>query len=93
MPKVVVFLSVPRSYSVTATEVPALASNPINIFRLDGSISDARDGTRGNNWFEGSKAQPQQLLADMMEALWGDSFQSPCGSKYLRRAIPGEGQE
>jgi hypothetical protein len=81
------------SYNVTAAQVPALAHNPRNIFRLDGSIGDARDGVRGNNWFEGSKAQPQQLLADMMEALWGDSFQSPCGVKYLRRAIQGEGQE
>merc|ERR1712187_206439 len=43
--------------------------------------------------FEASKAQPQQLLAGMMEALWGDNFKSPCGNKYLRRAIPGEGQE
>jgi len=81
------------AYSVTAAEVPALARNPRNIFRLDGSTSDARDGVKGNNWFEASKAQPQQLLAGMMEALWGDSFKSPCGNKYLRRAIPGEGQE
>jgi len=87
------------SYSVTAAEVPALAHDPVNIFRLDGSTSDHRfdaaNGVsmRGNNWFEGSKAQPQQLLAGMMEALWGDSFESPCGNKYLRRAIPGEGQE
>jgi len=81
------------SYSVTAAEIPALARNPRNIFRLDGSTSDHRDGTRGNNWFEASKAQPQQLLAGMMEALWGESFHSPCGNKYLRRAIPGEGQE
>eukprot|EP00931_Biecheleriopsis_adriatica_P002913 TRINITY_DN10409_c0_g1_i2.p1 TRINITY_DN10409_c0_g1~~TRINITY_DN10409_c0_g1_i2.p1 ORF type:complete len:548 (-),score=105.28 TRINITY_DN10409_c0_g1_i2:63-1643(-) len=81
------------SYGVTAADVPALARNPRNIFRLDGSTSDPRDGTRGNNWFEASKAQPQQLLAGMMEALWGDSFQSPCGMKYLRRAIPGKGQE
>eukprot|EP00401_Gymnodinium_catenatum_P074628 CAMPEP_0117503382 /NCGR_PEP_ID=MMETSP0784-20121206/24302_1 /TAXON_ID=39447 /ORGANISM="" /LENGTH=571 /DNA_ID=CAMNT_0005298699 /DNA_START=307 /DNA_END=2023 /DNA_ORIENTATION=+ len=81
------------SYSVTAAEVPALARNPRNIFRLDGSTSDLRDGTKGNNWLEASKAQPQQLLAGMMEVLWGDSFHSPCGMKYLRRAIPGEGQE
>jgi hypothetical protein len=81
------------SYGVTAAVVPALARNPRNIFRLDGSTSDARDGTKGNNWHEASKAQPQQLLAGMMEALWGDSFQSPCGMKYLRRAIPGKGQE
>jgi len=81
------------SYGVTAAEVPALKRNPRNIFRVDGSVSDARDGTRGNNWFEAAKAQPQQLLAGMMEALWGDNFQSPCGSKYLRRAILGEGQE
>mmetsp|Transcript_97917 Transcript_97917/g.210023 ORF Transcript_97917/g.210023 Transcript_97917/m.210023 type:complete len:538 (-) Transcript_97917:97-1710(-) len=81
------------SYSVTAAEVPALARNPVNIFRLDGSTSDLRDGTRGSNWFEASKAQPQQLLAGMMEALWGDKFKSPCGMKYLRRAIPGQGQE
>jgi len=81
------------SYGVTAAEVPALKRNPRNIFRVDGSTSDSRDGTRGNNWFEAAKAQPQQLLAGMMEALWGDNFQSPCGNKYLRRAIPGEGQE
>jgi hypothetical protein len=82
-----------KSYSVTAADLPALARNPRNIFRVDGSTSDLRDGTRGNNWFEASKAQPQQLLAGMMEALWGDSFKSPCGMKYLRRAIPGKGQE
>jgi hypothetical protein len=29
----------------------------------------------------------------MMEALWGDAFKSPCGMKYIRRAIPGKGQE
>jgi len=81
------------AYGVSDTQVPALAHNPPNIFRLDGSVSDARDGTRGSNWFEGSKAQPQQLIAGMMEALWGDKFHSPCGNKYLRRAIPGEGQE
>jgi hypothetical protein len=81
------------SYSVTAEEVPALKRNPRNIFRLDGSTSDSRDGVKGSNWFEASKAQPQQLLAAMMEALWGDGFQSPCGMKYLRRAIAGEGQE
>lgn len=82
-----------NAYSVTAAQVPALARNPPNIFRVDGSTSDARDGTRGNNWFEAAKAQPQQLLAGMMEALWGDKFHSPCGNKYLRRAIPGQGQE
>jgi hypothetical protein len=81
------------SYSVTAAEVPALGHDPVNIFRLDGSTSDPRNGVRGSNWFEGSKAQPQQLLAGMMEALWGDSFESSCGNKYIRRAIPGEGQE
>merc|ERR1719379_3415032 len=78
------------SYSVTAQEVPALARSPVNIFRLDGSISDSREGTRGNNWFEASKAQPQQLLAGMMEALWGDNFESHCGNKYLRRAVRGK---
>merc|ERR1719401_1455881 len=40
------------SYSVTAAEVPALARSPRNIFRLDGSVSDDREGTRGSNWFE-----------------------------------------
>jgi hypothetical protein len=30
-------------------------------------------------------AQPQQLLAGMMEALWSNNFQSSCGFKYLRR--------
>merc|ERR1712070_1240584 len=41
-----------NAYSVTAAQVPALARNPRNIFRVDGSISDARNGIRGNNWFE-----------------------------------------
>jgi len=81
------------TYSVTAEQVPALARNPVNIFRVDGSTSDTRNGFKGNNWFEASKAQPQQLLAGMMEALWGDSFKSPCGNKYIRRAIRGQGQE
>lgn len=81
------------AYGVTAAQVPAFARNPVNIFRLDGSVSDPREGTRGSNWFEGAKAQPQQLLAGMMEALWGDKFQSPCGNKYLRRAVAGQGQE
>jgi hypothetical protein len=82
-----------NAYSVTAAQVPALQRTPVNIFRLDGSISDARNGIRGNNWFEAAKAQPQQLLAGMMEALWGDKFHSTCGNKYLRRAVPGQGQE
>jgi hypothetical protein len=81
------------SYSVAAAEVPALKRNPRNIFRLDGSVSDPRGGMKSSNWFEAGPSQPQQLLAGMMEALWGDSFQSPCGNKYVRRAIPGEGQE
>jgi len=82
------------AFSVTAAEVPALARSPPNIFRYDGTVSDPRDGTGsvGNAWLDDSKAQPQQLLAGMMEMLWSTSFHSPCGLKYFRRAIPGQGQ-
>merc|ERR1712087_285772 len=70
------------------------ARNPPNIFRYDGSVSDpwGEYGTVGSNWFEQMPAQPQQLLAGMMEVLWSTSFESHCGMKFLRRAIRGQGQ-
>jgi len=82
------------TYKVTAGEVPALARDPPNIFRLDGSVSDdiGAEGNVGTHWYELMPSQPQQLLAGLMEAVWGDSFHSPCGMKFLRRAIPGQGQ-
>jgi len=82
------------TYMVTAQELPALARNPPNIFRLDGTISDnvGADGKIGSHWFEGMPSQPQQLLAGMMEALWSDHFQSSCGFKYLRRVLQGQAQ-
>lgn len=82
------------TFFVTPQEVPALARTPINIFTLDGTVSDGwgQYDTQGSAWHNTAKAQPQQLLAGMMEMLWGDSFESPCGLKYFRRAVSGEGQ-
>jgi len=82
------------TYSVTAEDVPALARNPPNIFRLDGLIGDnvGAEGQVGNMWFELMPSQPQQFLAGLMEAIWSENFQSPCGTKFLRRAIQGQGQ-
>jgi len=81
------------SFYVTAQEVPALARNPVNIFRVDGTVSDSRDGSIGSAWSDWAQAEPQQLLAGMMEMLWGDNFESPCGFKYFRRAVPDQGQD
>ncbi|CAK0875539.1 unnamed protein product [Prorocentrum cordatum] len=81
------------SFYVTAADVPALARDPVNIFRADGTVSDSRGGAVGSAWFDWGQAEPQQLLAGMMGMLWGGSFESPCGLKYFRRAVPGEGQE
>jgi len=36
------------------------------------------------DWSEQMDAQPQELLSDMMHAIWGASFQGPCQYKYLR---------
>jgi hypothetical protein len=82
------------TYSVTAQEVPALARNPPNIFRLDGTISDnvGAEGQIGSMWFEQMPSQPQQLLAGMMEALWSSHFESSCGFKFLRRVLQGQAQ-
>ncbi|CAE6971033.1 unnamed protein product [Symbiodinium sp. CCMP2456] len=73
-------------YNVTADQVPALARNPPNIFRLDGHVSDAfSDGTVGSGWFDIQQSEPQQFLAGLMEAIWTDDFVSSCGQKYLWR--------
>jgi hypothetical protein len=83
-----------ETYLVTAEEIPALARNPPNIFRLEGSVSDnvGAAGSVGSNWAEQMPSQPQQLLAGMMEALWSNNFDSPCGFKFLRRVFQGQGQ-
>lgn len=75
------------TYPVTAEEIPALARDPPNIFRLDGMVSDnvGAAGQVGSSWFEQMPSQPQQLLAGVMEALWSSNFHSPCGFKFLRR--------
>jgi len=82
------------TYSVTAQEIPALARNPPNIFRLEGMVSDSigAAGEVGSSWYEQMPSQPQQLLADMMEAFWSNDFQSTCGVKFLRRVIRGQNQ-
>jgi len=82
------------TYSVTAQEIPSLARNPPNIFRLEGMVSDSvgAAGQVGSSWFDQMPSQPQQLLADMMEAFWSNNFHSPCGFKFLRRVIRGRNQ-
>ena len=74
-------------YNVTADQVPALARNPPNIFRLDGQVSDAfGDGnSQGMSWLDISQSEPQQTLADLMEAIWDRDFTSTCGQKYMWR--------
>ncbi|KAL9139330.1 putative tandem protein 11 [Amphidinium carterae] len=63
-----------------------LAMQTEAVYRIDGSVSDARDDSEevGSNWFEQMPAQPQELLSDMMRAIWGSSFQGSCPYKYLR---------
>jgi len=82
------------TYNVTAQEIPALARNPPNIFRLEGMVSDniGAAGMVGSSWFEQMPSQPQQLLAGMMEAFWANDFQSSCGFKFLRRIVNGPTQ-
>ncbi|CAE6940144.1 unnamed protein product [Symbiodinium microadriaticum] len=74
-------------YNVTADQVPALARNPPNIFRLDGQVSDAfGDGnSQGMSWLDIQQSEPQQALAGLMEAIWDRDFTSTCGQKYLWR--------
>ena len=56
------------------------------VYRIDGSVSDAREtgGEVGSNWFEAMPVQPQELLSDLMHATWGAAFTGPCSMKYLR---------
>jgi len=63
-------------YPFTAEEIPALARNPPNIFRIDGMVSDnvGAAGAVGSSWSEQMPSQPQQLLAGVMEALWSKKF-------------------
>ncbi|CAE7293791.1 unnamed protein product [Symbiodinium natans] len=81
-------------YNVTPQEVPALARNPPNIFRVDGYISDPfEDGTVGMGWFDIQQSEPQQTLAGLMEAIWDADFTSTCGQKYIRRASDNNAQQ
>ena len=56
------------------------------VYRVDGSVSDPNPWTGhvGSGWFEQMPAQPQQLLSDMLHALYGDAFKGPCGFTYMR---------
>jgi hypothetical protein len=64
------------------------------VYRIDAFISDAREdsGSVGNSWFEGMPSQPQQLLSDMMKALWGKAFKGKCEMKFFRHLHSAESQ-
>eukprot|EP00971_Amphidinium_carterae_P142986 2832788-Amphidinium_carterae.1 len=49
----------------------AMQNEAVN--RIDGSVSDPSDDSEevGSNWFEQMPTQPQELLSDMMHAIWG----------------------
>eukprot|EP00971_Amphidinium_carterae_P011108 218784-Amphidinium_carterae.1 len=38
-------------------------------------------------------AQPQELLSDMMHAIWGSSFQGPCVYRHLRSLYGHDGTQ
>ena len=56
------------------------------VYRDDGSVSDPRDGTgeMGSSEFEQQNAQPQEILSDMMHAVWGGDFKGACPMRYMR---------
>jgi len=72
------------NFGITAGESSAIRREAI--YRLDGSASDGHEsGSSGSNWFEQMPAQPQQILSDVMMAVWGDAFSTgQCSMKFLR---------
>ena len=65
------------------------------VYRIDGSVSDARDtgGQVGSNWFEAMPVQPQQLLSDVMHAVWREAFNGPCSLTYLRNLYAAQARD
>eukprot|EP01062_Namystynia_karyoxenos_P005880 TRINITY_DN12033_c0_g1_i1.p2 TRINITY_DN12033_c0_g1~~TRINITY_DN12033_c0_g1_i1.p2 ORF type:complete len:642 (+),score=248.16 TRINITY_DN12033_c0_g1_i1:87-1928(+) len=54
------------------------------VWRLDGTHSDPRDGTRGLAWFEDAVPNPHWVLSDLIRAMYGSST-TQCELRYLRR--------
>mmetsp|Transcript_48743 Transcript_48743/g.89916 ORF Transcript_48743/g.89916 Transcript_48743/m.89916 type:complete len:516 (-) Transcript_48743:104-1651(-) len=80
------------NFGITVAESPALQRGAL--YRIDGSGSDGHEsGTSGSNWFEQMPAQPQQILSDVMMAVWGDAFSTgQCSMKFLRH-VPSDAEK
>jgi hypothetical protein len=81
-----------RNFKLSNSSTSLSAMTNKAVFRVDASISDPREkgGAVGNSFFEQMPAEPQQLLGDMMTALWGNAFQGTCNVKYFRNLHSGE---
>lgn len=75
-----------RNFGLSGSSISMKAREAQAVYRIDGSTSDARDDTGhvGTSWFEQMPVQPQLLLSDMMQAIWGDAFRATCERTYLR---------